>query len=499
LPPDPRSLTDLLIRASRAHPRRTALEDGSRAVTYASLRDRAAALARVLKSRGLRPGGRVAVCLPRSVDAYEAVWGVLWAGGVYVPVDPRWPTARAAEVTRDAGASVLVVAPGPLPAGLRRAAPRVVAWGAGSDAASRPGGPPAARRGRDPAYILYTSGSTGRPKGVVLTHANALFFVGWAHRAFGLRPTDRLAGLSPLGFDLSVFELFNACRAGASLRPLAEGERVLPRAAVDVLRRARVTVLYAVPSWLCALASRGGLRRGLLPDLRRSLFAGEVFPAAGLRRWLAAAPRASFYNLYGPTETNVCLFHPVRRRPMPRTEPPIGRPLPGLRVRVCDAAGAVVPAGRPGELWVAGPAVMRGYWGRAAADVLVRSRRDVFYRTGDRVVRGARGVYRFLGRLDGQIKKSGYRVEPGEVEACLTSHPAVAEAAVVPRPSQGRAKELWAYLVPRGHRAPTGLLAGHCARRLPAYMRPDRYLWRAALPRTFSGKLDRRRLAAAGR
>jgi L-proline---[L-prolyl-carrier protein] ligase len=463
------TLADALARAAAAHPGRPALRHEGAVVTFAELDERAGRLAASLKRRGARPGGRVGLWLTRAPDAYVALWAALRAGCAYVPLDPAAPVKRVQEVLSLCAVDVLVTDE------VRRArlAPRfrrLAVTGLPGSAVRVTSA--AGRRAGAAAYILFTSGSTGEPKGVEVTHAAALAFARWARRTFRLGTKDAVAGLSPLNFDLSTLEVFAAALGGAALEVVPDALKLFPGALLKRLRG--VTVIYAVPSLLSSLVPH--LERGALPRLRLVLFAGEVFPPRPLAAWMRALPRAKFYNLYGPTETNVCTFHRVARPPRAGASAPIGRPVPGARVAL-----------RPdGEIWVSGPTVMKRYHGRPAltraAFARLGGRR--YYKTGDLASRDARGDLVWRGRKDDQIKLRGYRIEPAEVEAALRRDPAVKEAAVAAR---GGKLVAWV-AAPRGS---ADRLRRGCAQRLPSYMIPETFRFRRELPKDARGKLDR--------
>ncbi|MFE7135265.1 amino acid adenylation domain-containing protein [Streptomyces sp. NPDC057638] len=527
------SLHGLLERSAARHPDRPAVIDGEDRLTYRTLDERSSRLARTLEELGVRRGDRVAILAPKSAASVVAIYGVLKAGAAYVPLDAASPAARIAHITRDCGVRALVVGPaGRLDAGTVAAAaaeaPVVVratpeGWEtSGADgvdpAAARvePGGhtappadgdPAAARAstgppGRDElAYLLYTSGSTGVPKGVALTHGNALAFVEWAVEHFGLSAEDRLSGHAPFHFDLSVFDLFGAAAAGAALVLVPPSSVPFPAEVAGLIRRERITVWYSVPSALVLLTLRGGLDGdNPLPSLRAVLFAGEVFPPARLAALMAAVPRARYYNLYGPTETNVCTCYEVPVGPAATGSLPIGTPVSGARLRLADENGNPVRGDsvRTGELLVSGPTVMRGYWGdperTAAALVTGPGAADPAagpaYRTGDLVRMLPDGAYQLIGRRDDQIKSRGHRIELGDVEAALHAHPQVTECAVVAVPDELVTHRLVAFVVAAEdlHRDE---LYSFCARRLPKYMIPETVTFLDALPRTSRGKVDR--------
>jgi amino acid adenylation domain-containing protein len=357
----------------------------------------------------------------------------------------------------------------------------------------------------DLAYILYTSGSTGEPKGVVHTHRNALAFVEWAGDTFEVTAADRLANHAPFHFDLSTFDLFAGARAGASVYPLPPRIAAFPAAVARAWSEQRLTVWYCTPSTLVLLLQHGGLASQDLSALRVLLFAGEVMPVKHLRTLMSLAPGARFANLYGPTETNVCTWYEVPGPPGDDAPLPIGRPCCNDEALVLDEQLRPVPDGGVGELWVRGATVMQGYWGRPDRSALALQTLEVApgitdraYRTGDLVRRRPDGNLEFLGRRDHQVKTRGYRVELGEIETTLLRHPAVAEAVVLAIPDEEVTHRLKAAVVPKAGAAPDEAdLKQHCAHTLPRYMVPERVEVLAALPRTSSGKVDRRALTQA--
>ena len=466
---------------------------------------------------GVLPEERVGLLVEKSVEAVTAVYGVLAAGGAYVPLDPASPPARLAHIAADAGVRVLLAGREHRAAVTelaRRGSPvtHVVWLDAGgplpgtadsglAELAAQPGERPAVPvRPDNLAYVLYTSGSTGSPKGVMLTHRNARWFVDWAAAEFGLRPGDRLANHAPLHFDLSVLDLFGAARAAATVVLVPSTAAAFPVELLAFLSANAVSVLYAVPSALVQLTLRAGLRPGALPDLRLVLFAGEVFPVEPLRTLMDLLPQATFYNLYGPTETNVCTYHRVQR-PLDAAVP-LGLPICGVELFCRREDGTPAGPGELGELLVAGPTVMRGYLGdeRKTARALGPPAPDrpgvTAYRTGDLVTRDATGIWHFAGRRDSQIKSRGYRIELGEIEAALHQHPAVVECAVVPVPDPAFGNRIAAHVGARAAVRAAELIA-HCRRVLPGYMVPWSVTVVDELPRTSTGKIDYPRLKAS--
>ncbi|TVZ85419.1 amino acid adenylation domain-containing protein [Streptomyces sp. BK340] len=520
------TLADLLTRAAAERPGAPALRDRERTLTYAELDRAAGALAAALRQAGVGPGDRVGLWLAKSAETVVAVHAALRLGAAYVPVDPAAPPARAAYILRDCSVAALVTdsgrlalldeqhtgdddpirlvvvtdAPDPAPDG-RPGGARRLGWQTALEQAPADGLAPAPAAPDDLAYVLYTSGSTGTPKGVMLSHRNALAFVDWAVAETGLTAADRVSSHAPVHFDLSVFDLFATVRAGACLVLVPENRRGLGVALNRLVAEERITVWYSVPGALIRMLD--AKNRELLESsgLRTVLFAGEPFPLKHVRRLREALPEAALYNLFGPTETNVCTFHRVTGddlAPGRTAPPPIGRPCPYALATLHDADGRPVDdvPGAEGELVIAGDSVMLGYWGAPEGPAGV-------HRTGDLVRHEAGTGYVYLGRRDHMVKIRGYRVEPEEIEARLLELPEVHEAACVAVPDPGGdpdATALEVHVIPAdGARPDPDALRRHCLEHLPRYMVPQEFRFLTAFPRTSTGKVDRRALAALPR
>jgi len=478
------SLHELAIRAAARTPEAAAVVDTSASLTYADLDHRANGMAHRLTRHGVVPGDRVVVWGEKSADFVAATQAVLRLGAAYVPADEASPLNRAAFLAEDCAAAAILTTADRL-AGMADEMARPVtcldlAGDVGADS-----GPVNASAGTDDlAYILYTSGSTGRPKGVSISHGNARAFVDWAVDEISATGDDRFANHAPLTFDLSVLDLYAAFSAGASVHLVPHQLAYAPAQLVDFLCDHKISVWYSVPSALTLMARDGGLLKRTPPDaLRAILFAGEPFPISQVRE-LAEWTPARLLNLYGPTETNVCTFRQVTQHDLERDKPtPIGVASCGNRVWAQDEHGRPCSPGDEGELFVDGPTVMLGYWGRP--------RHTGPYGTGDLVRVLPDGSFDYIGRRDNMIKVRGNRVELGEIENVLAAHPDVAECAVVVSGS-GVETRLIVYAVSRSGQ-PIGALAlrAHCAARLPLYMVPDMYHTVPELPRTRNGKVNR--------
>ena len=513
----------LVEDAARRNPDDTAVVDGDRSLSYRQLDWRSNQVAQLLAERGVRKGDRVGLFLDKSAESVVAVYGTMKAGAAYVPLDPDAPVTRLAFIARDCGIRYLLTgiekteqvaemlhAGAPLattvllnaevsempPANIEVLGKREI-----DDAPAHPPGVDIIDQ--DLAYILYTSGSTGDPKGVMLTHRNALAFISWAAKEFGVSPSDRLSSHAPLHFDLSVFDLYAAAYGGAAVVLVPPKASLFPNQIVKFISEQRITVWYSVPSILSMVTLRGGLDKTALPTLRTVLFAGEVFPVKYLRDLMRLVPHARFANLYGPTETNVCTWYEVPKIDDEVTEPvPIGKAITNDQVFAVKDDGSVVQPGEVGELFVRGATVMRGYWGdpertarNLVPDPFGEAFADPVYRTGDLVTRLQGGEYRYVGRRDSQIKSRGYRIELGDIETALDRHPAVIECAVLAVPDDLITNRVIAYVAVRDNSTPEDL-ARYCAEQLPRYMVPETLTVETELPKTSTGKIDRRSLLA---
>ncbi len=463
-------------------------EGGS--LSYAELDARADALARRLRERGVGRGTTVGVCVERGPGVPVAMLAVWKAGGVYLPLDPAYPAERLALLLRDSGAEAVVAEPGTA-ASLPAFAGAVVALDDRHDGAEDvdplplPHGPSP----DDLAYLIYTSGSTGTPKAVMVEHGQLEHTLLGALDVLGLAPDDVVAALASPAFDISLLELVAPLLAGAAVR-IVPGELARdPEALVDA--SADVTVLHAVPALMRQVVET--VRAGReLPALRLLLVGGDSVPPDLLRDMRRVLPAAAARVLYGPTEaTIVCASYAVPAAGGVAGHP-LGSPLPGVRLRVCGPRGEACPIGVPGELWISGAGVARGYLGRPelTADKFVPGDGERAYRTGDRARWGADGVLEFLGRTDAQVKVRGFRIEPGEVEAALAAHPGVSEALVLVREDAPGDRRLVAYVVPTAGGAPPAGLGEHLRARLPEHMVPSAVVALDAFPLGRNGKVD---------
>ncbi|MGW3178997.1 non-ribosomal peptide synthase/polyketide synthase [Kitasatospora sp. NPDC001119] len=488
-PVPPTTLPALVEAAADRWPEAVALSADGLELTYAEAEAHANRLAHRLIARGAGPGETVALLLPRSADTVLAELAVAKTGAAFLPVDPHYPEERIGAMLRDAAPALTLDA-------------KEVAELLAADPDGAPGHRPTdADRTRpldpdDPAYVIFTSGSTGTPKGVVVTHRGLAAFAAAEAAHYQVAPGDRVLAFATPSFDASVLELCLALPHGARL-VVPEPGPLLGAHLAGLLRAERITHTLLPPA---ALATLPADTPGSLPALKTLIVGAEACGPDLVARW---APHHRMVNSYGPTEATV-----VATWSAPLTAdgaaPPIGRPLPGTGAYVLDARLRPVPDGVPGELWLSGPALARGYLGRPGLTA-ARFTADPYgppggrmYRTGDLVRRDRHGELHYLGRTDHQLKLRGHRIEAGEVEAVLARHPAVLDAVVSIREDEPGLPRLVAHLLAApGAEPPTAAeLRALAARALPGPMVPTAFAVLERFPLTASGKTDRAALPA---
>ena len=479
-------------------------------LSYAELNAQANRLAHLLISRGVGPENLVAIALPRSIEMVVTLLGILKAGAAYLPLDPEYPVERLSYMLGDAQpacvltsariaqrlpnhfAQLLVDQPDTLrklsqqselnPSDAQRSAPL---------------------QPQHPAYVIYTSGSTGTPKGVLVAQGAIVNRLLWMQSAYKLQSDDRVLQKTPVGFDVSVWEFFWPLAHGATLVIAKPEGHKDPAYLSTLIQTKQLTTVHFVPSMLQAFLQEP--RAGGCSGLRHVMCSGETLSADLQRRFLSTLD-VSLHNLYGPTEAAVDVSFWQCQADAGSGPVPIGRPIWNTRLYVLDGSLQPVPVGVPGELYIAGAGLARGYLKRPALSA-ERFVADPFgvpgsrmYRTGDLARWRAEGVLDFLGRTDQQVKLRGFRIEPGEIEAVLSAEPGVAQAAVIAREDGPGGEQLVAYVVAAPGEAPeVATLRRELGQRLPDYMVPSAFVFLEALPLTPNGKFDRRALPAPER
>ncbi len=520
-------LNHLLSQSAVNYPNSVAVEYQDKKITYAELEVESNKLSCFLSECGITRGSRVGIHLNRSIEAIIAAFGVLKTGAAYVPLDPLSPVSRMGHIIRTCGVGLVLTASEKL-AKLEQTLSEnpllktVVVMNKAGSGGTHPvpakvySWPDVRETVKadvicantietDLAYILFTSGSTGIPKGVMLSHLNALTFINSACHFFQIQPDDRFSNICPLHFDMSVFDLFVAFKAGATVVIIPEVITSFPVKLAEVIAEKKISVWNSVPSALSLLATYKSLDSHDLSSLRLILFAGETFPLKYLRRLQEAVPKARYCNMYGQTEANSSTYFWVEG-PLSeaRTSLPIGRSLPNFDVFALDDDGKQVStSGEVGELYIRSSTVALGYWGdvEKSEAVFVRNPLGInanerVYKTGDLVHLDSDGNYVFVGRKDHMIKSRGYRVEIGEIETILCNHPEIKSAVAFPIPDEIIGNRIGTVVVPFNPGQMSKMdIVKYCSERLPRYMVPDVVCFRDSLPTTSSGKVDRKILS----
>ena len=490
-----------------------------KSLSYGELHAASNQVANQLIQLGVAPGDRVGIFINKSIPSIVSIYGILKAGAVYVPLDPQAPDTRTAYIIDNCTISCLLTSTAKnksvseiikqtdslktviltdqeheyadLPI-------EVVSW---DTVQQMPDTLPVNNSNHsDLAYIIYTSGSTGQPKGVMISHLNSLTFVNWAFEYIEVSTDDRLSSHAPLHFDLSIFDIYVAAKAGATLFLVPENLSMFPTRLSSWISDNQISVWYSVPSVLSMMVTHGQLEKKSFPSLRKVIFAGEVFPVKYLRELMKIIPAPDYINLYGPTETNVVTYYKVPQIPDDQTVPiPIGKCCENMGVFAMTREGKLVTSpDEEGELLARGTCVAKGYWGdeQKTDKVFIKNPLqenfyDRAYRTGDLVSLDEEGNYIYKGRIDHMIKSRGYRIEIGEIEAAIYSHPDVKEAAVVAIPDDIITNRIQAIVVMSKESMNAADLRMYCSKKLPKYMIPEQVEFRSTLPKTSTGKIDK--------
>ena len=498
-------LHEIFSARAREFPERTAVSDATRTLSYAQLEALSSKLAARLRHEGVKDGLRVGMYLPRSVDLVISLLGILKAGGTYVPVDPQYPGKRVEHIVRDSGLGLVIGDAANLP---KSPSLRVLSLDQLLSAPELELSADGSRRDPDQAsaYVIYTSGSTGEPKGVLVSHGNVSRLLESTQRTYGFNAQDVWSMFHSIGFDFSVWEIWGALAHGGQVSVVPYDVSRSPAALRQWLADQRVTVLSQTPSAFRGLdeADRGATAP---LALRYVVFGGEALPATVLRPWVErhGDQKPALINMYGITEATVhSTFKRVLGQDLETSAMvSIGKPLDGWQLHLLDANQVAVPQGTAGELYIEGAGVAQGYLNRTELNaerfIQLPGTSIRAYRTGDLLILDNDGEYRYAGRCDEQLKISGFRIEPGEIEACLQTSPSVSAAHVGAHDYGDGDLRLVAYVVPtQGLGAWTeqtrGEVAALVAASLPDYMRPSAYLALTQLPVTAHGKIDKKQL-----
>jgi amino acid adenylation domain-containing protein len=517
------SLNHLLVQTAGRYPENPALRFNGQDLSYAALVQRASAIGHRLLAEGLKRQERVAVYMNRSFDSMAAIFGIMMAGGVYVPFDSFAPPGRLAAILRDCEVQGIISDDTRVPAirqmlaeysGLRflmgvEAAEdlklRTINW---ADLyRTMPSSPPQVRAvEQDLCLIFYTSGTTGNPKGAAHSHRSMLSNVEWAMEKYRLLPEDRFSNVTSHHFDLSWFEMYASMASGGTLVIAPEQTVRFAPDLAELVSREKLTIWCSVPSVLMSLAQRGNLASRDFSTLRWIMFAGERYPTKHLRQLMKLVPHPRYTNMYGTTETHIAAYWDVPPLADDNDEPiPIGQGCEHVNLLVVDPDGKAVGPGQTGELVIRGPSLMEGYWRlperNARALVKIRFSPELeatCYRSGDLVEILPDGNIKIIGRADRRVKVRGNLVDLDEVEKVMLSHPQVSEAgAYLIAPDEDNTWIEAAVIPHPGAPVSSSELRVHVARTLPTYAVPEKVAVLVDFPRTGSGKLSRRDLQNA--
>jgi amino acid adenylation domain-containing protein len=515
-------LHDLLTRACSISPNNIVLIFQDQEMSYAELETLSNKVARFLIDSGVKTGDRIGILLPKCLESVVSIFGILKAGGAYVPIDCQMPRKLARSIISRCGIEIIITSSKQLkkilsgednlslkdtkfiltdePNKSENYSAQIISF---RDLLNQtePCFAPVHMTDVNPAYILFTSGSTGIPKGVVISHANALAFVNMAVRYFNINSEDRFASQAPFHFDLSVFDIYGAVKAAATIVLIPDYFTAFPERLVEYIHEKKVSIWNSASPVLAMLATKGKIERFSFSHLRLVHFSGDVLPLKYLTPIKKQIPQADFYNIYGQTEANSSLCFHVKEIPEGKfTQIPIGKPFPNFEVFALDDNGKVVTKpDQEGELYVVSSTVALGYWGESqmtqekfVVDPRNKCAQVRAYRTGDIVKMDREGNYYFIGRKDHMVKSRGYRIELSEIENVIMSHPKVRQAALVAIPDDLVGNKLIAYIVTeKDAQLKSDDIIDYCCKHLPKYAIPESFEFRDFLPMTTTGKIDR--------
>lgn len=486
-------------RKAAQTPQAPAVIFGNTTLTYAQLNHRANQLAHTLQAYGVEAETLVGICLERSWEMVVGLLAILKAGGAYVPLDPNYPSERLHFMLQDAQVSLLLTHTTLHDKFANHATTTLdldeFVWS--DDPISNR---EFALSEQNLAYVIYTSGSTGQPKGAMNTHRAIVNRLLWMQDAYQLTPSDRVLQKTPFSFDVSVWEFFWPLMVGATLVVAAPDVHKDSAALVALVQEAAVTTMHFVPSMLRYFLAEPAVAS--CRSLRRVFCSGEALSPAYQEQFFAVLS-AELHNLYGPTEAAVDVTAWPCQPDINARTVPIGKPIANIQTHLLDSQYQPVPVGIPGELYIGGIGLARGYWRRAALtaekfipDPFAAQAGNRLYRTGDLARYLPDGTIEFLGRTDHQVKVRGFRIELGEIETQLLQHPSIQSCVVIAQEKPSQDTWLLAYFVPEGSPPTTTDLHTYLRQHLPEYMVPAHFISLAEIPLSPNGKVDRRALPA---
>ena len=515
-----------LEKSAKKFPDKIAVVFKDESITYHDLNIRSNKLAHLLIKNGVKKGDRVGLYINKSIEAIIAIFGILKSGAAYVPLDINVPMARIDYIINNCQIQCLIGS-GDKISNLFKILDNNTSLNMLITLDGKPEfnklssieffsneevekvrkttNPETSTIWTDLAYLLYTSGSTGQPKGVMISHLNALNFVNWVSDIVAATSDDIFSNHAPFHFDLSILDIYVAFLVSGKVYPVPEEYSYFPFRLAEWINDNKISIWYSVPSILSMMVVNGKLEKFKFKNLRVIFFAGEVFPVKYLRQLMQLIPHPDFYNLFGPTETNVITYYKVPDIPENQIKPiPIGKVCKNMEIILVDNEGnKISEVGVKGEIYARGSNVAQGYWGDPdkTEKTFINNNQNVYlademYKTGDLAMLDEYGNYIFFGRKDHMIKSRGYRIELGEIETVLYTHPDIKEAAVIAVPDEKISNRLKAFIAMKdGKSVSENEIQKHCAKKIPKYMVPEEIEFRASLPKNPHGKIDRTKLA----
>ncbi|MDQ3047176.1 MAG: amino acid adenylation domain-containing protein [Bacteroidota bacterium] len=484
--PDQPNLYNLLETSAEKFPDGIALLFKEEKINYRELKKSADNLSNRLKAQNISAGDRVAIYSFKSIDYVIAQFAILKTGAAYLPLDANAPSDRNKFIINNCEAKALIIHKNflvffqtdfTIAAELENDLFLMISLKA-NHKNSAP----------ELAYILYTSGSTGKPKGVMYTHSAALEFIHWSSDIFKPVNTDRFSSHAPFHFDLSIFDLFVCIKHSATLVLIDESTAKQPMLLAQLISEKKISIWYSTPTILNLLATYGKLHKYKFDALRLVLFAGEVFPVKQFINLREQWSGPEYYNLYGPTETNVCTWYKVLEEIDNLTSFPIGQCCDHYSYRISERS----------ELLISGPGTMLGYWENNELNEKVfipDAKNKKWYNTGDIIEIAPNGDLLFKGRIDRMVKRNGFRIELQEIEDALNNHPGIIETSVVAGTDSDQRCRITAFVVCNSSESESVIgMKEYCLKQLPSYMIPDDFSFMAALPKTASDKTDYQKL-----
>lgn len=493
-------IQDILRDGFNINPNNIALSDAyGNILSYNELRFKTSVLRDVLNSIEIGEGHRVGIISQKTINATVSIFGILKSGAAYVPIDAESPVERMSFIIENAQPKAIIIEEAlvdVLKPYLKTYAIQidlpldglilVVNGSSDKNLLEQP---------NDLAIILYTSGSTGTPKGVMVTHENVISFVNWSNELLDVSHEDVFSSIAPYHFDLSTFDLYVSMMNGAHLVLIDAATSRNPRMISSLIAQRKISILYATPSLLKLMLRFGKIERFDHTSIKHVLFAGEVFNIESLIEIKEKWSTGNFYNLYGPTETNVVTYYKIpsvidgRQRAFP-----IGLPCPYAKSKLYDEKNTTSSL-KEGELLIRGSSVSPGYWNNRAenTDAFIKDDENkIWYKTGDWVLLDESGNYVFIGRKDRMVKKNGYRIELAEIEAALQKHTNITEVVIITQEHEGKIEISAFYQLEETHNEELQILElnEHCLKFIPKYMLPDRFVFLSSIPKTSTYKVD---------